>query len=258
MTSVLRDRKSSEKPPDDGRPQPRLVKGAHIITENIMVGVPADEAFDLWTHYEKWQEVFKKESASTDSSGDQKDQGQKDQGQASERGQDDGNRRDGDAKDDGDAKGDNDDDQSDEGDGDITVMAKIGPSRRQWSTEITEMDPPHRLGWRSKGGLNAKGVTTFHSLDERLTKVMVEIEYRPSGLLETVGNFFRMQRRRVRRDLRLFKNYAELRPDQQEGKSGKSSDRRSGDERSRSQDRKAADSADRNGSQGSADNEEAR
>jgi uncharacterized membrane protein len=54
------------------------------------------------------------------------------------------------------------------------------------------------------------GTTSFHGLDDRLTRVMVEVEYHPRGLLETVGNFFRMPRRRVRRDLRLFKNHAEL------------------------------------------------
>jgi uncharacterized membrane protein len=64
--------------------------------------------------------------------------------------------------------------------------------------------------WRAKGGIQAKGVTSFHRLDDRLTYLMVEIEYHPSGFLETIGNFFRMQRRRVRKDLKLFKNYVEL------------------------------------------------
>ena len=161
-----------------------MVKGAHIITESIQVGVPVDVAFDEWGRYDKWHQMFKKESAST-RRGKDSDKGSQGSG-----------------------------DGGDQAAGDISVTAKIGPSTRRWSAEVTKTDPPHRLEWRPKGGLQAKGVTSFHSLDERLTKVMVEIEYRPSGLFETVGNFFRMQRRRVRRDLRLFKNYVELRPDQ--------------------------------------------
>jgi len=34
------------------------------------------------------------------------------------------------------------------------------------------------------------GTTSFHRLDDRLTRLMVEIEYRPAGFLEVVGNFW--------------------------------------------------------------------
>lgn len=98
--------------------------------------------------------------------------------------------------------------------GDAKVSSKIGPSQRQWTTEVTETEPGRRIDWKSKGGLRAKGATTFHRIDDRLTRVMVEIEYQPSGFMETVGNFLRMQRRRVRKDLRLFKNHVELHGDE--------------------------------------------
>ncbi len=151
-----------------------MVKSSHIITENIEVGVPADEAFAIWTEYDKWSQIFKKESASTD-----------------------GDRA-------GERPGADDVDE-------VKVRAKIGPSERQWTAQILSTDPGRRVNWRSKGPLQAMGTTSFHRLDDRLTRIMVEVEYQPSGALETIGNFFRMQRRRVRRDLRLFKNYAELR-----------------------------------------------
>lgn len=88
--------------------------------------------------------------------------------------------------------------------------AKIGPSRRQWQTKIVEQAPGHRIAWRSTGGAQTMGVVTFHELDANLTQLMVEMEYHPSGLFEVVGNFLRMQRRRVRKDLKLFKHYVEL------------------------------------------------
>lgn len=91
--------------------------------------------------------------------------------------------------------------------------SKIGPSRRSWGSQITEQVPDERISWRSRGGLEMKGVVTFHSLDENLTRVLVQIEYHPKGPVEQVGNLMRIQRRRVRRDLRLFKHFVELRGD---------------------------------------------
>jgi uncharacterized membrane protein len=93
----------------------------------------------------------------------------------------------------------------------VTVTAKIGPSQRQWPTEVLFQKPGRRIEWQAKGGVKAKGVTTFHRLDDRLTHVQAVIQYQPSGFFETIGNFFRMQRRRVRKDLKLFKNFIDLR-----------------------------------------------
>lgn len=93
----------------------------------------------------------------------------------------------------------------------VGVSSKIGPFSRRWEAEIVEEVPGRRVVWRSVGGANHMGVASFHELDGRLTRVMVEMEYHPSGAIETIGNFLRMQRRRVRKDLRLFKNFIELR-----------------------------------------------
>lgn len=93
----------------------------------------------------------------------------------------------------------------------ITVSSRIGPSERQWTADIVEVAPPRRIAWKSRGPVQAMGATTFHRMDDRLTRVMVEIEYDPRGPIEAVGNFLRVPRRRVRRDLRLFKHYLEMR-----------------------------------------------
>ncbi len=89
--------------------------------------------------------------------------------------------------------------------------AKIGPSRRTWRAEITEAVPDERIAWRSKGGADTKGVVTFHELDDDLTRILVEMEYHPIGAVEGIGNLLRIQRRRVKRDLRLFKHFIEVR-----------------------------------------------
>jgi len=94
----------------------------------------------------------------------------------------------------------------------IRFNSKIGPSKRTWDAEVVEQRPRHRVAWRSKSGPQNRGVLSFHRLvDENLTRVMVEMEHEPSGFMETIGTFLRMPRRRVRKNLRLFKNYVELR-----------------------------------------------
>ncbi len=97
-----------------------------------------------------------------------------------------------------------------EGENKASFRSKIGPSSRSWRTEIVQRDDGRRVAWRSVGGPQNCGVVSFHELDDRLTRVMVEMEYHPKGFVEAVGNFLRMQRRRVRKDLRLFKVFVEL------------------------------------------------
>jgi hypothetical protein len=52
---------------------------------------------------------------------------------------------------------------------------------------------------------------TFHTLDDNLTRVHVEMEYFPKGVIEKTGNVFLSARRRARKDLRLFKHFIEMR-----------------------------------------------
>lgn len=89
--------------------------------------------------------------------------------------------------------------------------SKIGPIKRRWPAKVTEQTPDERIAWHSEGGPDHQGVVTFHSLDDQLTRVMVQMHYKPSGPLEVTANTLRIQRRRVRRDLRLFKHFLELR-----------------------------------------------
>ncbi len=89
--------------------------------------------------------------------------------------------------------------------------SKIGPSRRSWTGHVVEQIPDERIAWKSEGGASIQGVVTFHSLDQDLTRVLLQMEYKPTGAFEWVGNTLRIQRRRAKRDLRLFKHFLELR-----------------------------------------------
>lgn len=89
-------------------------------------------------------------------------------------------------------------------------ISKIGPVRRRWKARIVEQVPDERIAWKSESGPEHRGAVTFHSLDDELTRVLVQMHYVPHGPLETVANKLRIQRRRVRRDLRLFKHFLEM------------------------------------------------
>lgn len=86
---------------------------------------------------------------------------------------------------------------------------KIGPSTREWDAEITEQVPDSHIAWRSSGGAQHFGVVSFHELDRALSRVQLEMEYHPTGLVEKVGNLFLAARKRSRRELRLFKHHME-------------------------------------------------
>lgn len=173
--TARQDSTSQEKgrpPTGSGGTRSALTKNRHIIEEYLDVAVSNDVAYDQWLQYDKWSEIFKHEHAQA-------------------------------------AKSDGDD--SDNDDGDVKAGSKIGPSKREWTAEILKREPGRRVEWRSKGGAHVEGVAIFNRLGPHLTHLTVNMEYRPAGVFETVGNFFRMPRRRVRKDLKLFKNYIEFR-----------------------------------------------
>ena len=97
-----------------------------------------------------------------------------------------------------------------EEDDEVRWSAKIGPSRRRWTAQIAEQVPDKRIVWESTDGTENRGAVTFHRLDDDLTRIQVEMEYFPHGFVEKVGNIFLAARRRVRKDLRLYKHYLEL------------------------------------------------
>jgi hypothetical protein len=82
---------------------------------------------------------------------------------------------------------------------------KVFWSNRSWKAKTTEQVPDDRIAWTSEGAKGTtKGVVSFHRLADNLTRVLLVIEYYPTGLFEKTGNIWRAQGRRARLDL---KNY---------------------------------------------------
>lgn len=88
-------------------------------------------------------------------------------------------------------------------------VAEIGGARREWDAEITEQHPDHRIAWKALDQDGPDGVVTFHKLDENRTRVMVQMDYEPQGLKESVGSMVGSDDRRVKSDLESFKELVE-------------------------------------------------
>jgi uncharacterized membrane protein len=91
-----------------------------------------------------------------------------------------------------------------------TAWRQILFAERKWDAEVVQLVPDQRIGWESSGEVEHRGVVSFHELAEDLTRVQIEMEYLPQGVVEDVAELFRQVRRRVEKDLRLFKHHLEF------------------------------------------------
>jgi uncharacterized membrane protein len=89
--------------------------------------------------------------------------------------------------------------------------ADIGGKEKEWRAEITEQIPDERIAWTSRGGAMNAGVVTFHRLSDSKSKVMLQMEYDPQGMVENVGDAVGVVTQRVQGDLERFKQYIESR-----------------------------------------------
>lgn len=85
---------------------------------------------------------------------------------------------------------------------------KVFKSRRSWQAKVTEQIPDRRIVWTSEGAKGSvKGTVTFHPLADDLTRVLLAMEYYPSGFMEKTGNLWRAGGRRARLDLKHFRRF---------------------------------------------------
>jgi len=87
----------------------------------------------------------------------------------------------------------------------------VGGRAMAWKAEISEQIPDTRIAWRSVTGPHNAGVVTFHRLSDDRSRVMLQMEYEPEGIIENVGDFVGVMSSRVSGDLRRFKEFVEAR-----------------------------------------------
>jgi uncharacterized membrane protein len=87
--------------------------------------------------------------------------------------------------------------------------AEIGGVDETWEAEIDQQVPDMRIAWHSITGAKNAGVVTFHRLSDDRTRVMLQIDYDPQGVMENIGDAVGAVSLRVKGDLQRFKEFIE-------------------------------------------------
>ena len=90
-------------------------------------------------------------------------------------------------------------------------VTEIAGVTREFDAEITEQEPDQRIAWTSVDQPKQAGVVTFHRLDDSLTRVMLQLDFEPEGLVEKAGDVLGIVKSRAKGDLERFKTFIEER-----------------------------------------------
>jgi uncharacterized membrane protein len=88
---------------------------------------------------------------------------------------------------------------------------KVGGREQEFDAEITEQRPDERIAWTATQGADQAGVVTFHRVDDERTKIMLQLDAEPEGVVEKVADAAGVLKRRVKGDLERFKELIETR-----------------------------------------------
>jgi len=89
--------------------------------------------------------------------------------------------------------------------------ANVFGKEMDWDAEITEQVPDKRIAWRSISGPYNAGVVTFHKISETCTRITLQMEYKPEGAMENIGDALGAMRLEVRQNLQRYKELLEQR-----------------------------------------------
>ena len=89
--------------------------------------------------------------------------------------------------------------------------ADIAGQRKEWTAEITDQTPDTRVAWKSVSGDENAGAVLFRPLGANRTRITLKLDADPEGLVETVGANIGFLERRVKGDLKRFKEFMDSR-----------------------------------------------
>jgi len=96
-------------------------------------------------------------------------------------------------------------------------VTNVDGVHREFDARITEQIPEERIAWTSVSGIRQAGVVTFHRLGDQHTKVMLQLDLDPHGVLDILSDKLGFVSHRIQLDLREFKRFAEARQAAQAG-----------------------------------------
>ncbi len=97
------------------------------------------------------------------------------------------------------------------GDDKLRWKASVGGVTKEWTSRITEQTPDKRIAWTNIDGARNAGVVTFHRLSDTTSRVALQLDYEPEGVIEKVGDMLGVISRQTQGDLARFKKYIEER-----------------------------------------------
>ena len=93
----------------------------------------------------------------------------------------------------------------------LQFRVEVAGVRREYFAQITEQEPDRRIAWVSTDKPRNAGTVTFEPLGVDRTRVSVELEWDPEGVVENVGSAIGADNRQVTADLVRFKEFIESR-----------------------------------------------
>ncbi|MDQ6749263.1 MAG: SRPBCC family protein [Actinomycetota bacterium] len=86
--------------------------------------------------------------------------------------------------------------------------------RRSCRAHIVDQRPEERIAWRSVDGMRLAGVTTFHAVSDRLTRMDVSVVVEPANAPERIAHRTGLIGRLIAGDLQRFKAFVEMREEE--------------------------------------------
>ncbi|MFD9123417.1 SRPBCC family protein [Kitasatospora sp. NPDC059571] len=89
--------------------------------------------------------------------------------------------------------------------GTVHWVARVDGVRREFDAEITERVPGERIAWRSVDGAEQSGVVTFHDAGPGRTRIMLQLDHTPHGVIDLIGDRLGFVAHQVHRCLQDFR-----------------------------------------------------
>lgn len=86
-------------------------------------------------------------------------------------------------------------------------VASIAGVTREWDATITEQVPDKRIAWANTDGATNAGAVSFDSTGPATTKVTLELDFEPEGIVENVGDKLGIVGGQARADLESFREF---------------------------------------------------
>lgn len=90
-------------------------------------------------------------------------------------------------------------------------VVNVAGVTREFDAEVTEQIPDRRIAWRAGDGVTHAGTVTFERIDDQHTRVKLQLDMEPEGLIEKAAEMTGIVSSRVKADMEQFKEFIESR-----------------------------------------------